>query len=301
MLMLLRARRLETIGCIMVHHGMNHTKEAWETELDWRWSALGGFYICSQTLCAQKKCYCMVWSIHSIYKHHFLPALLLPLSVSLSLSLSTFIWGFRLFLNSIWMQLIYIYINLRFYDILRIWNSSESHFVRFRSDCGHVQLRCGGSTSTKGHAPKAPSHFRAEPKPLLLPWSCKVFQCNFPRSKTEFQSKFECTGKIRQYDCSFILWRSVENYAIACQQHSGQLEASDFIQPHGIPPACNQLTTPQLSKTSNAFWGEWLGPATKRGCSSCATISSSLKSKGKNANHQGTCRFDWNKYCIVYG
>lgn len=90
----------------------------------------------------------------------------------------------------------------------------------FDSDCGHVQLRCGGSTSTKGHAPKAPSHFRAEPKPLLLPWSCKVFQCNFPRSKTEFQSKFERTGKINQHDCSFILWRSVE-YAIVCNSTLG--------------------------------------------------------------------------------
>lgn len=290
MLMLLRAQRLETIGaswCIMAWITQRRLKKR-------NWT--GGEVLLEAFTSAVKYCVhkrnVTVWYGAYIL---FISLIFLPLFYSRSLSLSLHSSEVS---DSFWIR---YECNWYTFTILRLWISSESHGVRFRSDCGHVQLRCGGSTSTKGHAPKAPSHFRAEPKPLLLPWSCKVFQCNFSKVKDGIPIQIRTHWKDQT---TWLLFYTVEICGELCnsmQQHSGQLEASDFIQPHGIPPACNQLTTPQLSKTSNAFWGEWLGPPTKRGCSSCATISISLKSKGKNANHQGTCWFDWNKYCIVYG
>ena len=155
----------------------------------------------------------MVWSIHSIYKHHFLPALLLPLALSLSLDIHLrFQTLFEFDMNA-------IDINLRFYDILRIWNSSESHFCSIPTaamcNWGAVAVPAPRDMLRKRRATsgRSPSH-------CSFPGVARCFNAISPRSKTEFQSKFERTGKIKQHDCSFILWRSVE-YAIVCNSTLG--------------------------------------------------------------------------------
>ena len=213
MLMLLRARRLETLGaswCII----------AWITQRRLKKRNLTGGEVLLEVFtsavkhCVHKRNVTVWYGAYILFISIIFFLLFYSRSLSLSLSrhsseVSDSFW-IRYECN--WYKLTI----LRYFTYMKfIWVS-----FLFDSDCGHVQLRCGGSTSTKGHAPKAPSHFRAEPKPLLLPWSCKVFQCNFSKVKDGIPIQIRTHWKDQT---TWLLFYTVEICGVcnSMQQHSG--------------------------------------------------------------------------------
>lgn len=226
MLMLLRAQRLETIGaswCIMAWITQRRLKKR-------NWT--GGEVLLEAFTSAVKYCVhkrnVTVWYGAYIL---FISLIFLPLFYSRSLSLYIHLRFQTLFefdMNA-------IDIHLRFYVY-------EFHLSLMVFDSGLTAAMCNwGAVAVpaprdmlrkrRATSGRSPSH-------CSFPGVARCFNAISPRSKTEFQSKFERTGKIRQHDCSFILWRSVENYAIACNSIQGSWKHRISSNPTGSrPPA----------------------------------------------------------------